>query len=109
MENNKFIKKYFYTVEGKTEELFFTKLKTDIFRCKKNNKCKKHKSEVTHGTIPINKIKKYNECCIQICIMDEDEINNIKEYENKRNNQNIIAISKPFIEIVFYALYNVSE
>ena len=108
MENKPLIFKYNFLGEGETEKLLFTKLKTDIFRSKKLMQCKIHKSKTSNGTIPIYKMKDYN-CCLSIYMLDKADVNDPKLYESKSSHKNLIIISNPFIEIVFYALFNVCE
>lgn len=41
--------------------------------------------------------------------MDEDNIQNINNYINKRNDSNLIIISSPAIEIVLYCIFSIAN
>ncbi|MBD5422984.1 MAG: hypothetical protein HDR43_00630 [Mycoplasma sp.] len=103
-KNNNY--KYSAIFEGETEKIIFNELKVNIIRSNKLSLCKKHGSKNNEGTININKIKNFN-CCKQIIIMDEDELENIDEYIKRRNKSNLIIISSPLIEIILCCIFTI--
>ena len=103
-KNNNY--KYSAIFEGKIDQHIFNTLKNNIIRSSNLSLCKRHGSKNNEGTININKIKK-NICCTQIIIMDEDNVQNINDYINRRNNSNLIIISSPAIEIVLYCIFSI--
>lgn len=89
------------------------KLKTDIIQNKKISLCEKCNNEfsnICNWTISDKKIIKFknSKCpCKKIVIMDQDEISNekIQEYKKLSNNNSLIIISIPNIEIVLLSIF----
>lgn len=100
--------KYYYLVEGQMEEKIFKWLKNNQIKAKKLSLCKNpnHPKSICEGTIQLNKIKKCDNCSKTILIFDYDDIKNIEEYKKK---DCLAIISKPSIEIVLLAIFNVPE
>ena len=105
--------KYSLIYEGEIDKKIVDDFKTKILNNVKIRYCKEHSFE-THGTPQINKIqnKKNNKCGQQIIIFDKDELSDewIKKYKNEcEKYKKISIISIPSIEIILYAIFNVSE
>lgn len=104
---------YSYLTEGKADEIVLFKLKTDIIQNKKISLCSTCKNcfpNIYNGTISIDKLKEfanYHNQCKKIVIMDQDEISNekIQEYKKLSNNNSLIIISKPNLEIILLSIF----
>ena len=105
--------KYSYMVEVECEKKFLFKLKTEIIENRKISLCKECNNEfsnICNGTISDKKIINFknSKCpCKKIVIMDQDKIpdKKIKEYKKFSNNNLLIIISIPNIEIVLLSIF----
>lgn len=103
--------KYSYIVEGESEEIVLKQLKTTIIENRKISPCI---SNICKGTISDKKITEFinSKCpCKKIVIMDQDEIpdKKIKKYKKLSNNNSLIIISIPNIEIVLLSIFQCIE
>lgn len=102
-----------YMIEGESEKIVLDKLKTEIIENRKISLCKECNnkfSNICNGTISDKKIIEFknSKCpCKKILIMDQDEIpdKKIKEYKKFSNNDLLIIISIPNIEIVLLSIF----
>ena len=100
-------------VEGESEKIVLKQLKTAIIENRKISLCKECNnkfSNICKGTISDKKITEFinSKCpCKKIVIMDQDEIpdKKIKEYKKLSNNDLLIIISIPNIEIVLLSIF----
>ena len=105
--------KYSYMIEGESEEIVLDKLKTEIIENRKISLCKECNnkfSNICNGTISDKKIIEFknSKCqCKKIVIMDQDEIpdKKIKAYKKISNNNSLIIISKPNLEIILLSIF----
>lgn len=109
---------YSYLTEGKADQIVLFKLKTDIIQNKKISPCSTCKNRfpnISNGTILIDKLKEfanYHNQCKKIVIMDQDEISNekIQKYKQcSKNNNSLIIISKPNLEIILLSIFQCIE
>lgn len=100
---------YHILFEGEMEEILFNWIKLNIFKIGQDKLkiCKEHRCN-NRGTVRLEQIKD-NKCCFQIVVMDVDDISDADKYRKKQNENNLIIISDPCLEVVLYAIFEVCD
>lgn len=101
--------RYCLKCEGEMELYIFNWLKTEIIRIKQLQICKEHKNNKSNGTIAYHKIKKCKNSKKTIVIMDKDDIKDINKYRDKENNDIMMIISDPCLELVLLSFFEVND